>query len=90
MRDSLLTEEEDRKLEVATVKQVLRTCSYLEWLLNKVQDNIRRKEELKEERKGKKVKKERNRGMVVVPYVQGLTEKVSKVSVQEEKSNRSS
>ena len=45
-----------------------------------MRDNIRKKEELKEETKEKKVKgEERNRGMVVVPSVQGLTDKVSRV-----------
>ena len=44
-----------------------------------MQDNIRRKEELKEKKKGKKLKSEMNRGMTVVPYVQALTEKVIRV-----------
>ena len=75
LSDNQVTEKEDRKLDVETVKQALRTCDYPEWALNKMLDNIRRKEELKEEKKGV----ERNRGMVVVPYIQSLTEKVSKV-----------
>ena len=75
--DSLVTEE-DRKVEVEALKQALRTYSYPERSLNKVQDNIKRKY-MKEEKNGKKGKEERNRGMVVVPYVEGLTAKVSRV-----------
>ena len=42
--------------------------------------DIRKKEELKEEKKGKKLKAdERNRSTVVVPYVQSLIEKVGTV-----------
>ena len=45
-----------------------------------MQDNIRRKVELKEEKNGTKVKgEERSRSMVLVPYVQGLNENVSRV-----------
>ena len=76
---SLVTEVEDRRVEVETVKQTLRTCGYLEWSLTKVQDNIIRKEDLTKEEDRKRGREEEwNRGMVV-SYVQSLAEKVSRV-----------
>ena len=75
-RDNFVIDEEDRTLELETITQALRTCGYPEWALNKVKYNIRRKDDLKEEKvKGEK----RNRSMVVIPYVQGIHEKVSRV-----------
>ena len=76
--DSIVTEESDRVDEEKKVQEALTTCGYPKWTFDKV----------KEQRQGAKPKKKnttkkddntRSRGMVVLPYVKGVTERVSRI-----------
>ncbi|XP_072021762.1 uncharacterized protein [Amphiura filiformis] len=75
-KDTIVTETEDRKNEESHIKQALARCGYPEWSINKVKAD---KEHPKPKKKPPKDSKERSKGLVVVPYVEGLSERVSRV-----------
>ena len=51
-------------------------CSSPEWMFRLVQEKMAKKEEIKE---GNNDKKENSRGMVVLPYVIGVSEKLGRI-----------
>ena len=65
--DELVTEEEDKKKELAHVKKALKRCGHPNWALNR-----KRKPKKNEE-------KIERRGKVVLPYTKGLSEKLSRI-----------
>jgi len=79
-KDSIVTEEADRKKEEEHITKALRNCGYPAWTIKRVQHQI----ENKKQHKSEKVKedREKSKGMVVLPYIQGATEKVQRVMKQ--------
>ncbi|XP_072018311.1 uncharacterized protein [Amphiura filiformis] len=76
-KDSVVTEEEDKVEEEKKVQEALRTCGYPDWTFKKVKDQI---QSVKPKKVSKKTDdKTRSKGMVVLPYVKGVTERVSRV-----------
>ena len=76
--EGIVTEEEDRKEERNTIKDALKVCGYPTWTMTTVQDQLNKKEERKANKKKEK-DQEKNRGMVIVPYVKSLSEKVARI-----------
>ena len=77
-KDAIVTEEEDKVLEEENIKKALAQCGYPEWTIEKVktqkdQHKTNKKITRTEENKGK------SRGMVVLPYVKGFTERLSRI-----------
>ena len=74
--DGVVMEEEDKKKEKETIKTALEGCGYPSWTVKEVEKRIEvTKAQEKTKKKKKKVEeKEKSRGMVVLPYVKGLSE----------------
>ncbi|XP_072019530.1 uncharacterized protein [Amphiura filiformis] len=76
-KDSVVTEEEDKVEEEEKVNEALRTCGYPDWTFKKVKDQLQC---VKPKKVNKKTDdKTRSKGMVVLPYVKGVTERISRV-----------
>ena len=75
-----MTEEDDRLIEEERVRAALRTCGYPEWAMNKVKEQMANKNQVKAAKKAKPMPKEKqSKGMVVIPYVYGLSERIQRV-----------
>ena len=71
----LVTEIEDRKQEDFHVEEALRACGYPKWPFNKVRRQI-------ESKRNKKTRKQRDslqRPMVVIPYMENVSEAVARI-----------
>ena len=78
--NSVVTEEEDRSLEEKHVRAALRNCGYPEWAMDKVKSQMQHKSEVaKNPRPKKDSSEERSKGMVVIPYVNGLSERIRRI-----------
>ena len=75
--DNVVTEESDRKVEESNVEDALKTCGYPEWTFEKVKSQ--RKTAKQKDTRKKKDNTEKSKGMVVLPYVNGVSERVSRV-----------
>mgnify|MGYP001545966652 CR=1 FL=1 len=72
----MVTEEEDKVEELNTIKKALSICGYPKWTSTKIEKD---RNNTKEEKKGKKEESEKSRGMIVLPYVKGTSEKMMRV-----------
>jgi len=75
---SIVTEEDDRKKEEEHVAKVLSKCGYPPWTIDRVKQDIVEKS-LKDEAKKVKNTGGNHKGMVVVPYVKGLSEAFARI-----------
>ena len=76
-KNNIVTEEDDKREEEKKVREALETCGYPKWTYEKVKNQMKQKTP-------KKVTKKKDdtikcRGMTVLPYVNGVTEKISRV-----------
>ena len=78
-REEIVTEEEDRKEERNTIKNALNICSYPDWTNKRVEENLRKKEENKGKENSRNQSTEKNKGMVVLPYVRGVLEELARI-----------
>ncbi len=75
---NIVTEESDQKKEVEHIEQALRKCGYPDWSFKRVKDQLANKKE-RPEIKEEKDPSEKCKDMVVLPYVKGLTEKLTRI-----------
>jgi hypothetical protein len=81
--NNIISNEEAKDEEEKHIKKALKTCGYPAWTITKTKQNIKRKED-KNKKQSKKTtsgKQQTNnvpRTSVTLPYVQGLTERVSR------------
>ena len=75
--NDIVTEEEDKKAEEKHIVEALEKCGYPRWTFKKVKSQMKDKKEKKTDRRNKS--KDKSKGLVILPYVQGLTEGVSRV-----------
>ena len=71
----LVSEEEEKKKEIEHLQTALSQCGYLAWALKKVE----KKSEKQEKKKKKEEQEKQFKGQVVIPYVEGITERVDRV-----------
>ena len=76
--DSIVTEEEDRKLEEDHIRKALSVCCYPEWTINKVKKDRSRPKPNPATSKNS-TKTEKSKGLAVIPYVEGLSERIARV-----------
>ena len=75
---NIVTEVEDREVEEEHILKALKNCGYPDWTYKQVKGKILSKDKDKvETKKGKDSKKKRKQ--VVLPYVKGITETISRV-----------
>ena len=77
--DEIVTEEEDRKEERNTIKNALNICGYPDRTIKRVEEKLRNKEETKGKGNSRKESREKNKGMVVLPYVRGVSEELARI-----------
>ena len=78
--DEIVTNEEDRKVEEAHVKTVLKTCKYPDWAIERVRKQLDDKKQGITQPKPSTDKPEtKKRGQVTLPYIQGVTERIQRV-----------
>jgi len=75
---SIVTEEDDRKKEEEHVAIAHSKCGYPPWTIDRVKQDIVEKS-LKEEAKKAKKTRGDHKGMVVMPYVKGLSEAFARI-----------
>jgi hypothetical protein len=76
-KESIVTEDEDKKAEEKIICDALQQCGYPNWAINKAKKDKEKQQQKKETRK--KADDNQSKGLVVIPYVEGLSEKVSRV-----------
>ena len=64
----------DRKQEEEQIRTALHTCSYPDWVIKRVEEQMNRKAIRKDKSKKDKAQ-EKSRGVVTVPYVHSLRRK---------------
>ena len=80
--EGIVTELGDKQQERDTIRTALKTCGYPEWTMGVVKQQMDNREERKEEKKSKRKERQdqdKSRGMVILPYVKGLSEKVARL-----------
>ena len=75
---SIVTEDADKQHEETRIREALSTCGYPDWTIKKVKRQMEdKKNQPSKERKKKDGVK--TIGMVVVPYVQGISEWIQRI-----------
>ena len=77
--NSVVTEDEDRLIEEESVRASLKIRGYPEWAMNNVKDQMTKKSQTKVKKSNPKPLESKSKGMVVIPYVNGVAERVQRV-----------
>ena len=77
--ENVVTEEEDKKDEEEKIRNALSECGYPRWALDKVKQQMQTKKSQPKQRKQKKDNETPTKGMVIIPYVEGLAERAQRV-----------
>ncbi|XP_078573447.1 uncharacterized protein LOC144860180 [Branchiostoma floridae x Branchiostoma japonicum] len=72
---TVVTEETDRQQEVKHIKQALSLCGYPDWTFKRVQHQSNKPKPKKE----KKKEEQKSKGMIIIPYVKGITETLERI-----------
>ena len=75
-RDHRYGRRRQRK-EDSKIKKALNQCGYPDWAINKVKNQM--EDKTKSKKKTKDSDNNKSRGMVVIPYVQGVSERLQRV-----------
>ncbi|CAH1244343.1 Hypp7269 [Branchiostoma lanceolatum] len=75
--NAVVTEDQDKELETQHIKRALMRCGYPEWTFQKVEQQRRRKQT--EKTKTSKQQEEKAKGMVIIPYIKGVTEPLERM-----------
>ena len=78
--ETIVTEPEDKQKEMTTITNALSNCGYPKWTINKVMKNIEEKRQ--NPKRSKTRDREKNKGHVIIPYVQGTSERLRRVLKQ--------
>ena len=71
--ETITSEEGDKKGKLEHLREALRVCGYPSWALNKVTDSSKKK------KNNNKTKDRNYRSQVVIPYVEGVSDRVHRV-----------
>ncbi|XP_071944448.1 uncharacterized protein [Antedon mediterranea] len=75
--ENIVTEEADKKEEEVKFRNALRKCGYPKWSLDRVKQQIKNKQPT--QRKKNKESETPSKGMVVLPYVEGVAEQAQRI-----------
>ena len=76
-KDNIVTEEEDRREEDQRIRKALAECDYPKLAMNRVRQQM--KDKPHHSKKTKNKNDNPSRGMVVIPYVEGVAEKFQRI-----------
>ena len=74
---NIMTKEEDRKEEEQKIRSALKECGYPKWAMDRVKQQITDRSQ--KPTTTKKDKCNKSRGVVVIPYVEGVSEKIKRI-----------
>ena len=78
--EELVTEERDRQDEKDTIRSALEICGYPSWSVDKVASKMAEKKgKGSRKKKSGQKEKDKNKGMVVMPYISGILEKLARI-----------
>jgi hypothetical protein len=80
--ETIVTEDTDKEEEENRIKKAITNCGYPMWAFDKAKQQMGRKAEMnntKEKKKADKQDTTETKGMVVIPYVEGLSEKLQRI-----------
>ena len=77
-KDNIVTQDDDKEQEETRIKDALEGCGYPKWTFDKIKKQMSTPKPKKVKPK-KKGDASRSLGMVVIPYVEGLSERFSRV-----------
>ena len=75
-KESIVSDPEEQEKEESMIDNALRMCNYPEWSLDLAKKQ--QKEKSEKEKQKKKENSERSKGLVVLPYVKGLSKRISR------------
>ena len=78
--ENVVTEQTDKQEEERKIRSALRDCGYPKWALDRVKQQMEDKH--KRPKTSKKSDGAPSRGMVVIPYVEGVAEKIKRAFVK--------
>ena len=76
-KDNIVTEEKDKDEEDQRIRKALAECNYPKWAMDRVHQQMQTKHQKK--KKTNKQNVNPSRGMVVIPYVEGIAEKFQRI-----------
>ena len=76
--EDIVTEPEDKAAEIQHIEKALKDCKYPQWAIDRVRKDISRPKEDKKKGRKKKHQEKQIKGMVVLPYVKGVTERIQR------------
>ncbi|XP_072039396.1 uncharacterized protein [Amphiura filiformis] len=78
---SIVTEDEDKKEEESRIEKAVTNCGYPKWAFDKAKQQVEGKAELVKSKGEQKntTQETETKGMVVIPYVEGLSEKLQRI-----------
>ena len=76
-KDNIVTEQNDREEEDQRIRKALAECNYPKWAMDKAKQQMESKQQKK--KKTNKQNDNPSRGMVVIPYVEGISEKFQRI-----------
>ncbi|XP_072051605.1 uncharacterized protein [Amphiura filiformis] len=71
-KNKLVTEDQDKAEEEKHIKDALQKCGYPAWSVKKVKNQMAKPKPMKE--RTKKSEATKSKGLVVIPYVEGVSE----------------
>ena len=75
--NTVITDPKDRELEEEKIKVALKRCGYPDWTFKQVKQKMDNKQDKKQSTKMDN--KEKAKGLVIIPYVENLSEKATRV-----------
>ena len=76
-KDNIVNEQNDREEEDKRIRKALAECNHPKWAMDRVQQQMQSKQHKKKETN--KQNDNPSRGMVVIPYVEGIAEKFQRI-----------
>ena len=78
-KNTLVSTEKDKNKEELHIRTALHKCGYPKWILKKVKQDQRNKELKASKTNKKSTPDQRDGGLVVIPYVGGLSEATKRI-----------
>jgi len=78
-KDTLVSRENDKNKEELHIRTALQKCGYPKWIFEKVKQDQRNKELIAKKTNKKSASDQSDGGLVVIPYVGGLSEATERI-----------
>nr|XP_049602429.1 uncharacterized protein LOC125984529 isoform X1 [Syngnathus scovelli]XP_049602430.1 uncharacterized protein LOC125984529 isoform X1 [Syngnathus scovelli] len=77
-RTTIITDPEDVAQEEQYIQQALKKCQYPQWAITKGAEQVKNKGYKTQGKRKKQTRKQEPSGMVILPYVRGITERIKR------------